>query len=409
MNVAAARLAREAADAAEAGRPRTGRASSPARSARPTGPPRSARTSTTRPRAASRGPSSRTAYLEAARGAGRGRRRHPAHRDDLRHAQRQGRDLRRRDAVRRARRAAAGHHPRHDHRRARAGRSPARRSRRSGTASATPSRWSSGSTARSGRDSSASTSRSCRAIADRPVSAYPNAGLPNAFGGYDETPEAMAEALGEWAEHGLLNIVGGCCGTTPEHIAAIAAAVAGKPPRPIAGVAAPTRLSGLEPLDIRRPATPSSTSASGPTSPARASSRGSSPRTARTRPSTVARQQVENGAQLARRQHGRGDARRRRRDDPLPAPLAAEPDIATVPGHDRLLEVVGHRGRPPAAPGQGRRQLDLAQGGRGRVPAPGAAVPALRRRRRRDGLRRAGPGRHGRAAGRHPASAPTTC
>ena len=69
-------------------------------------------------------------------------------------------------------------------------------------------------------------------VADRPVSAYPNAGLPNELGGYDETPEAMADALGEWARHGLLNIAGGCCGTTPAHIEAIAAAVAGLPPRP---------------------------------------------------------------------------------------------------------------------------------------------------------------------------------
>ena len=68
-------------------------------------------------------------------------------------------------------------------------------------------------------------------VADAPVSCHPNAGLPNAFGGYDETPESMAEQLREFAQSGLLNIVGGCCGTTPEHIAAIAAAVAGVAPR----------------------------------------------------------------------------------------------------------------------------------------------------------------------------------
>ena len=70
-------------------------------------------------------------------------------------------------------------------------------------------------------------------IADVAVSAHPNAGLPNAFGGYDETPEDMAADLREFAESGLLNLVGGCCGTTPEHIAAIAAAVAGLPPRAV--------------------------------------------------------------------------------------------------------------------------------------------------------------------------------
>ena len=68
-------------------------------------------------------------------------------------------------------------------------------------------------------------------VADTCVSTHPNAGLPNAFGGYDETPEDMAAVLGEFARAGLLNLVGGCCGTTPEHIAAIAAAVRDVPPR----------------------------------------------------------------------------------------------------------------------------------------------------------------------------------
>ena len=63
------------------------------------------------------------------------------------------------------------------------------------------------------------------------VSAHPNAGLPNAFGGYDETPEEMATTLKEFAEAGLLNLVGGCCGTTPAHIAAIVEAVHGLAPR----------------------------------------------------------------------------------------------------------------------------------------------------------------------------------
>ena len=82
------------------------------------------------------------------------------------------------------------------------------------------------------------------------VSVHPNAGLPNEFGGYDETPEAMAAVLHEFADHGFLNIVGGCCGTTPEHIRAIAAAVADLPPRPRACPPARLRLSGLEPLTI---------------------------------------------------------------------------------------------------------------------------------------------------------------
>ncbi|MEP6778607.1 MAG: homocysteine S-methyltransferase family protein, partial [Gemmatimonadaceae bacterium] len=82
------------------------------------------------------------------------------------------------------------------------------------------------------------------------VSAHPNAGLPNAFGGYDETPETMSEAIGEWAQHGLLNIVGGCCGTTPEHIRAIANVVRGVKPREIPKIDQDLRLSGLEPVAI---------------------------------------------------------------------------------------------------------------------------------------------------------------
>jgi 5-methyltetrahydrofolate--homocysteine methyltransferase len=82
------------------------------------------------------------------------------------------------------------------------------------------------------------------------LSTHPNAGLPNEFGGYDETPETMAEVLREFAEHGFVNIVGGCCGSTPEHIRAIAGAVAGLPPRVRPVPPSRLRLSGLEPLTI---------------------------------------------------------------------------------------------------------------------------------------------------------------
>ncbi len=83
------------------------------------------------------------------------------------------------------------------------------------------------------------------------VSAYPNAGLPNAFGGYDETPEMMAEILGEFAHSGLVNIVGGCCGTTPDHIRAIASAVKKYPPRKVPEITLYLCLSGLEPFVLR--------------------------------------------------------------------------------------------------------------------------------------------------------------
>ena len=87
-------------------------------------------------------------------------------------------------------------------------------------------------------------------IAECYVTAHPNAGLPNAFGEYDLDANTMAAQIREWAESGFLNIVGGCCGTTPEHIAAITAAVAGVRPRPIPALPRMLRLSGLEPLSI---------------------------------------------------------------------------------------------------------------------------------------------------------------
>ena len=105
-------------------------------------------------------------------------------------------------------------------------------------------------------------------LAPIPITCYPNAGLPNAFGGFDETPERMAADLGEFARNGWLNIAGGCCGSTPEHIRAIGEAIRGVPPRvppqppPIRASAASKRWSSA-----RTPT--SSTSASAPTSPAR--------------------------------------------------------------------------------------------------------------------------------------------
>ncbi len=87
-------------------------------------------------------------------------------------------------------------------------------------------------------------------VANVHVSAHPNAGLPNAFGGYDESPDDMARIIGEWARTGYVNIVGGCCGSTPAHIRAIAAAVAGVAPRVVPTLPSALRLSGLEPVVI---------------------------------------------------------------------------------------------------------------------------------------------------------------
>jgi 5-methyltetrahydrofolate--homocysteine methyltransferase len=85
-------------------------------------------------------------------------------------------------------------------------------------------------------------------VADTLISVYPNAGLPNETGEYDETPAHMAGLLEEWARDGLINIVGGCCGTTPDHIRAIARAVANYPPRRVPELEHKVRLSGLEPF-----------------------------------------------------------------------------------------------------------------------------------------------------------------
>lgn len=87
-------------------------------------------------------------------------------------------------------------------------------------------------------------------VADTMVSSHPNAGLPNEFGGYDLDPDAMAETVAEFASSGLLNIVGGCCGTTPDHIRVIADAVANMSPRKVPEIAPACRLSGLEPFTI---------------------------------------------------------------------------------------------------------------------------------------------------------------
>ncbi len=88
-------------------------------------------------------------------------------------------------------------------------------------------------------------------IADCHINVHPNAGLPNAFGGYDETPQMLADEIADWARNGYINIIGGCCGTSPAHIKAIAAAVAASKPRQPKARDFTTRLSGLEPMNIR--------------------------------------------------------------------------------------------------------------------------------------------------------------
>jgi 5-methyltetrahydrofolate--homocysteine methyltransferase len=87
-------------------------------------------------------------------------------------------------------------------------------------------------------------------VAETRVIAFPNAGLPNAFGEYDETPLDMTSQIAPWIEDGTVNVLGGCCGTTPDHIAAIAKAAEGNAPRVPAAPNPTLRLSGLEPFSI---------------------------------------------------------------------------------------------------------------------------------------------------------------
>ncbi|HEU5305377.1 MAG TPA: methionine synthase [Gemmatimonadales bacterium] len=162
------------------------------------------------------------------------------------------------------------------------------------------------------------------------VSTHPNAGLPNEFGQYDESPDYMAGILREFAESGLVNLVGGCCGTTPAHIKAIADAVAGLPPRRPAAPPARLRLSGLEPLTVG----PDSifvnvgerTNVTGSRKFARLILAGDYAAGLE-----IARQQVENGAQMIDVNMDEGMLDSQEAMTTFLQLLAAEPDISRVP------------------------------------------------------------------------------
>src|SRR5450631_2220146 len=167
-------------------------------------------------------------------------------------------------------------------------------------------------------------------LADTFVCAYPNAGLPNEFGYYDESPEYMAELLGEFAQAGLVNVVGGCCGTTPDHIAAIAQAVAGKRPRAIPDVPKQLRLSGLETFAL----TPEIAFVNvGERTNATGSAKFRKVITAGDYASalSIAREQVENGAQVIDVNMDEGLLDSEAAMVTFLNLIAAEPDIARVP------------------------------------------------------------------------------
>ena len=167
-------------------------------------------------------------------------------------------------------------------------------------------------------------------VADTRICAFPNAGLPNEFGLYDESPEYMAELVGEFAAAGLVNILGGCCGTTPNHIAAIAQASIGKTPRKLPKIEPMLRLSGLEPFtltkDILFVNVGERTNVTGSAKFRKLITNGDY-----TAALDVARDQVVNGAQIIdiNMDEGLLDSKQAMVD--FLNLLAAEPDIARVP------------------------------------------------------------------------------
>ncbi len=167
-------------------------------------------------------------------------------------------------------------------------------------------------------------------LADCFVSAYPNAGLPNAFGEYDEAAEETATVVGEFASGGLVNLVGGCCGTTPEHVAAVAAAVHGRAPRIPAELAPACRLSGLEPLNITGESlfvnVGERTNITGSARFRRLIKEGDYAAAL-----TVARQQVEAGAQIIDVNMDEGMIDGVEAMDRFTKLIAGEPDISRVP------------------------------------------------------------------------------
>ncbi|MDB5549373.1 MAG: hypothetical protein JWP21_2820, partial [Tardiphaga sp.] len=167
-------------------------------------------------------------------------------------------------------------------------------------------------------------------VADTLVCAYPNAGLPNEFGQYDESPEFMAGLIGEFASAGLVNIVGGCCGTTPDHIAAIAKAVAPHKPRVVPAIEPRLRLSGLEPFELTS-AIPfvnvgERTNVTGSAKFRKLVTAGDY-----TAALAVARDQVENGAQIIDVNMDEGLLDSEAAMVTFLNLVAAEPDIARVP------------------------------------------------------------------------------
>jgi 5-methyltetrahydrofolate--homocysteine methyltransferase len=167
-------------------------------------------------------------------------------------------------------------------------------------------------------------------VAETMVSCHPNAGLPNAFGEYDDTPESMARQLGEWARNGWLNLAGGCCGTTPEHIATIGETLRSLPPRTVPAKPPALRLAGLEPFNVDEKSlfvnVGERTNVTGSKAFARLILAGDYAGAL-----AVARQQVENGAQVIDVNMDEAMLDSERAMTTFLSLVASEPDIARVP------------------------------------------------------------------------------
>ncbi len=237
-------------------------------------------------------------------------------------------------------------------------------------------------------------------LADTYVACHPNAGLPNAFGGYDQTPAETSGLLREFAGSGMVNIVGGCCGTTPAHIAEIAAAVSGQPHRVIAAPPKRTRFSGLEPFEI------------GPdTGFVMIGERTNVTGSARFRrliesddyqgAVDVALEQVRGGANLLDVNMDADLLDSERAMTTFLNLIATEPEVARIPIMiDSSRWSVLEAGLK-CVQGKGVVNSISLKEGEESFLDQARQDPLLRRRRRRDGLRRAGPGRHRRAQGLH--------
>ena len=236
-------------------------------------------------------------------------------------------------------------------------------------------------------------------LADTFVCAYPNAGLPNEFGYYDESPEYMAELLGEFAEAGLVNVVGGCCGTTPEHISAIAKAIAGKKPRAIPEVPRQLRLSGLESFALT-PEIPfvnvgERTNVTGSAKFRKLVTAGDYGTAL-----SIAREQVENGAQVIDVNMDEGMLDSEQAMTTFLNLIAAEPDIARVPVMvDSSKFSVIEAGLKCLQGKSVVNSISLKEGEAGLSRSRPQGAP-LRRGGGGDGFRRERPGRHARAQDR---------